>query len=176
MISGTNIPLPLHCNEWTLISDFDITNITPKSLEKELMVRVGRDYHGSSCIEHLSPFSAIYDLDIIKRIVSVCEIDYLCRYVDPRANGNILHAIVLNPNIEVIEYILSLLPIETITKLANTKNRHGNYPLLLIDRNMELFEYILSITNISDNELRRAAKYLPTACTYINNLDSQNNH
>lgn len=172
MITNTNIPIPFNCSEWTILDKIDLSNVTQQWLESTISVRVGRDYHSSSIVESVSPFTAIYDLDLIQDIVSICGVEYLTTYIDPRSGGNILHAIMLNPNINVIEYILSILPSDVVTSLANSKNRFGMLPLMLIYTNMNLFTKILSITDITESELRTAAKRLPTAYKYMSSFDS----
>lgn len=168
MIADTNIPLPFNCSEWTIDSKFNLSDITPELLEKPVRVRVGRDDHLSSIIEYVSPFTAFYNINTIQHIIAICGIEYLYEYVEPRANGNILHAVILNPNIEIARLMIELLPLDVVRELANKPNRHGRLPIELIDRDLELFELLFTVSPLSRDHLEDMAKYSGLVREFIN--------
>lgn len=162
-IHGTDVPIPIGCSEWTIVSDLDLDEITPALLETPVTVRVGRDYHGSSYHEHVSIFTAIIDVNMIIYIVNVCCCDYLMEYVDPRSNGNILHAAVLNPNREVLLYFVNLLGEDAVRYLANKRNPAGKVPLELIQYDREMFRLLMNFTAIDERMYKSLINNNPVA-------------
>lgn len=166
-IRNTDIPIPIGCNEWTIVSKFDHDNILPETLEKLMAVRVGRDYHSSGIHEHMSPFSAIYNLEEIQYIISVCGIDYLFEYVDPRTNGNIMHAAAINPNIEVIKYIIDLFGEEASKFLINSYDNEERRVIELAGYNRQMFELLTHYTTIESEYAVYLIKTCPVAKLYL---------
>lgn len=152
-IFGTNIPLPYGCDEWTLVDDISTDDITPELLERCVSVRVARDYHGSSIHDHMSLFSAAYNLNEIKYLATLCCTDYLSEYVDPRTGGNIFHAVAINPNSNVIKFMSKFLGDDITGQLMNSVDSHGRKPIELIYYDREPFEFALQYTEM-DNQYR----------------------
>lgn len=162
-IADTDIPIPLGCDEWTIVGKFDPDDITPETLEQTIAVRVGRDYHSSSIHEHVSPFTAIVDLDTIMYILFVCGRDYAAEYVDPRMDGNIMHALALNPNIKAIEHVISELGYDVSVTLINGKDRCGRKPIELIPYNKPMFDLLKQYTEINEEYAEYLLKHVPIA-------------
>lgn len=160
-IRNTNIPLPFGCEDWKLVDKPDYENITPNLLENLVSVIVGRDYHSCYIHDHMSIFSAEYRLDVIQYIVMVCCTDYLLQYTDPRCKGNILHSVVMNPNIEVAKYIINVLGDNNVFRLANEVNKFNHVPLETILYEREMFKLLLPYTELTENVLERLVKDNP---------------
>ena len=166
-IRGTDIPVPIGCNEWTLISKFDFDDITPDTLERLIDVRVGRDYHGSAIHEQVSPFSAIYDLDGIQYIISVCGWDYLAEYVDPRTGGNIMHALAVNPNVNVMRYVIEGFGEMACRYLINSYDNNGRRVIELTGYNKAMFGLLLPFTSIESDYAEYLIDKLPVAKSFL---------
>lgn len=162
-ITGTSIPIPIGCSEWTITDKIDLDELTPEILESPVFVRVGRDYHSSAIYETVSMFTALVDLRDIEYIVKICGTDYLKEYVDPRYNGNILHAVVLNPNEEVLRFILNIIDDNVLVELANKTDRLGRIPLELISYSAFQFNSMLQYTKMNESLYNRVMKTCPVA-------------
>lgn len=166
-IRDTNIPIPIGCDEWTLVHKFDYDNIVPETLEHTMPVRVGRDYHSSAIHENVSPFSAIYDLDGIAYIISVCGWDYLAEYVDPRTGGNIMHAVAINPNVDVMKYVIAGFGDMACRYLINSYDKNERRVIELAGYNRHMFELLLPYTSIESDYANYLIEHLPVAKCFL---------
>lgn len=167
-IKDTEIPLPLYCDDWEIQTEIDLDDITPDTLEELIRVKIGRDYHGASVCEHMSIFSAVYDVETIKYIILVCGSDYLTEYVDPRHNGNILHAAAINPNVEVAKVIINSIAQDSLHKLAMGVDRIDRRPIELVPYDAEMFALFIQITDIDDDYKEYLQKVCPVARVVFN--------
>lgn len=166
-IRGTTIPVPIGCNEWTLVRKFNFDDITPETLERLIDVRVGRDYHGSAIHENVSPFSAIYDLDGIVYIISVCGWDYLAEYVDPRTGGNIMHAAAINPNVDVMRYLIAGFGDMASKYFIDSYDKNDRRVIELTGYNKAMFEILLPYTTIESEYAEYLLEHLPVAKCFL---------
>ena len=166
-IHGSDVPLPYGCEEWTLVDDITEDDITPQLLERCVSVRVARDYHGSSIHEHMSLFSAAYNLNEIKYLAMICCEDYLSEYVDPRTGGNIFHAVVINPNPYVMMFMSEFLGDELTHILMNSLDSNGRRPIELIGYDRDHFEQALHYTDMDDKYREYLLDKCPVAKVFI---------
>lgn len=150
MINNSSSIIPFGLDEWTLTDNVNLLEDPIEKLSKDFYIRIGRDYHGCGIHEKHSLFTYITDTKQMKLLLNRFG-ENVVNYTN-RTGGNVLHDIVINPNMECYYVFKNAVTEDDLFMLANKVNKYDEKPIENVNT-VILFEELLKYTDVTPSVL-----------------------